>query len=169
MTNWWFNQWQWRTNQLDKILTKLGKIGGHSNFIQLQYGITSNILQFAEAWYLDDTVLVGSIGRIKYDYALRELNMTKNEYGICYFRHRAQVKSLSITSQKNYFASGGHDIWYVWSNLWSIRYTIGCTSSNNGYLWFGIGYSNRIESFNLRAMKFEPFAVLKLNADNERV
>lgn len=57
--------------------------------------------------------MVGSIGRIKYDYALRELNMTKNEYGICYFRHRAQVKSLSITSQKNYFASGGHDMGYV--------------------------------------------------------
>lgn len=63
-----------------------------------KHGIS--ILEFMD---FDDTVLIGSIGRIRYDYALRELDMTKKVYGTCYYGHGAPVRSLAIKLKKESF------------------------------------------------------------------
>lgn len=123
----------------------------------------------------DDTVLIGSIGRIKYDYALRELNMTKKVYGTCYYGHGAPVRSLSVNPKKNYFVSGGHDKMALLFDMRNPTAQIHCTDLSDVPLValhpttdicaLALD-SNRVELFDLRAMNFGPFAVLKLNADN---
>lgn len=123
----------------------------------------------------DDTVLIGSIGRIKYDYALRELNMTKKEYGASYYGHAAPVKSVSINAKKNYFVSGGYDKTALLFDLRNPTAQIHCTDLTDVPLValhptadicaLALD-STRVELFDVRAMNLGPFAILRLNADN---
>lgn len=125
----------------------------------------------------DDTVLIGSIGRIKYDYALRELNMTKKEYGSCYLGHAAPVKSLSINRKKGYFVSGGHDKMALLFDLRNQTAQIHCTELGDAPLValhpttdtcaMALD-NNRVELLDVRAMNLGPYAVLRLNADNSK-
>lgn len=123
----------------------------------------------------NDTVLIGSVGRIRYDFALRELNLVKKQYGTCYFGHVAPVKSLAINTKKNYFISGGHDKMALLFDIRNPTAQISCTDLSEPPLValhpttdicaLALD-SNRIELYDIRAMNFGPFAVLKLNVDH---
>lgn len=124
----------------------------------------------------DDSVLIGSTGqRIRCDYALRELNMTKKVYETCYFGHAAPVTSLAINVKKKYFVSGGHDKMALLFDMRNPTAQISCCDLSDVPLValhptsdicaLALD-SNRIELYDLRAMNFGPFSVLKLNNDN---
>lgn len=123
----------------------------------------------------DDTVLIGSVGRIKYDYALRELNMSKKVYGTAYWGHGAPVKSLSINPKKNYFVSGGHDKVALLFDLRNPTAQVHCTDLSDAPLValhpmtdiVALALDNtRVELYDVRGMNFGPFEILRLNADN---
>lgn len=123
----------------------------------------------------DDTILTGSIGRIKYDFALRELNLTKKVYGACYYGHAAPVKSLAVNSKKGYFVSGGLDKMALLFDLRNPTAQIHCTDLSDAPLVAlhpttdicALALDNsRVELYDLRAMNFGPFAIFRLNPDN---
>lgn len=140
-------------------------------FFDLQkHGVST--LEFIDS---DDTILTGSIGRIKFDYALRELNLTKKVYGVCYFGHSLPVKSLAVNSKKNYFVSGGHDKIALLFDLRNPTAQMHCTGLPEAPLVAlhpttdicALALeNNRVELYDLRAMNYGPFAILRLNVDH---
>lgn len=129
-------------------------------------------LDFMDA---NDTVLISSSGHLRRDFSLRELNMVKKEYQTCYFGHAAPVKSMAINLEKKYFVSGGHDKMALLFDTRNPTAQVACTDLSDAPLVAlhpGTDVcalaldNNRIEMFDLRAMNFGPFCVLKLNVDN---
>lgn len=126
--------------------------------------------------YMDsnDVVLVGSYA-VKGDYAVRELNMTKNVYDTCYTGHVAPVRSLAVNREKKYFVTGGFD---KSAMLFDFRIPTAQLSRSElsdaplialhpSTSIFAMAIDNtRIELHDLRSMNLGPFSIFKLNTDN---
>lgn len=136
----------------------------------MKHGISA--IEFMDT---SDTVLIGSTGRrIKYDFTVRELNMTKKTYDTCYMGHRAPVKSLAVNQGKKYFVSGGHDKSALVFDFRVTSAQISCTTLTDAPLVAlhpttdicAVALdSNRIELYDLRSFA-GPFSIFKLNVDN---
>lgn len=65
-----------------------------------------SVIEYMEA---SDQILVGSIGVTKGDFAVRELNMTKNQFATSYIGHQRPSVSLAVNLEQKLFVSGGFD------------------------------------------------------------
>lgn len=126
--------------------------------------------------YMDanDRILIGSIGATKGDFAIRELDMTKNAFAISYVGHQKPSVSLSVNMEKKLFVSGGHDKTVL---LFDFRVPSPQTGLTNlpavpmvaihpktDDLCAVALEDNRIELHDLRFLK-APFTVFKFNSD----
>lgn len=129
--------------------------------------------------YMDsnDMVLVGSHAS-KGDYAVRELNMTKNVYdATSYIGHSAPVCSMAVNREKKYFVTGGYDkaamvFDFRVPDAQNIRSDFPCPPlvalhPTTTICALGID-NNRIELYDLRSMKMGPFSIFKMNMDNAK-
>lgn len=122
----------------------------------------------------DDTVLIGSCA-VGGDYAIRELNMTKNKYDACYTGHSAPAVSLAVNGEKKYFISGGHDKSAL---VFDFRVPSAQVSLADLPCWplvalhpkvdiCALGLeNNRIELYDLRSLDHGPFCVFRLNVES---
>lgn len=126
--------------------------------------------------YMDsnDVVLVGS-NAVKNDYAVRELNFTKNCYGTCYTGHSLPAIRIDVNREKKYFITSGYD---KCAMLFDFRVQAAQLSCSNlpcpplvalhpTSSICAMAFDNyRIEIYDLRSMNLGPFSIFKLNTEH---
>lgn len=127
--------------------------------------------------YMDsaDTILVGSVGATKGDYAVRALNMSTNKFLTNYIGHNRPSVSLAVKSENNLFVSGGFDKAAL---LFDFRIPkaqisldglpsvplVALHPATDNLCAVGLE-DNRIGLHDLRFLNYTPFTVFKLNPD----